>query len=105
MKVTAKNTLNAKVGDVVVLNIRTSSLLKLSFLLYIFPVICMIAGAILGKNIANIFKLDETILSVLSGFSSLIVSFFLIRARGNSMAGKKEYMPEIVRLKKKVRKL
>mmetsp|Transcript_1529 Transcript_1529/g.1049 ORF Transcript_1529/g.1049 Transcript_1529/m.1049 type:complete len:147 (+) Transcript_1529:930-1370(+) len=101
MEVEVENFAGAQVGDSVVISIKTSFLLKLSFLLYVFPILCMIIGAVIGQRYAYAMELDVSIHSILAGFVFFIVSFFLIRAKGNSMAEKKEYIPKIIRIKKR----
>ena len=54
MEVEAFNTADARVGDRIVLNIKTASLLKATFLLYVFPILAMIAGEVLGQTVAVI---------------------------------------------------
>ncbi|MBW1615978.1 MAG: SoxR reducing system RseC family protein [Deltaproteobacteria bacterium] len=100
MKVKVKNGLGAKIGDTVIISIKTTSLLKAAFLLYIFPVICMILGAVIGKQLAAFFTFDESLASVLSGVLFFCASFFLIRVKGEKMAFKEEYKPVILRIKK-----
>ena len=100
MRVKAKNFIGAKIGDTVIISIKTTSLLKVAFMLYIFPVLCMILGAVIGKNLASSFTLDESLASVLSGAIFFCVSFFLIRIKGNKMAFKEEYTPSILKIKK-----
>ena len=100
MHVKVKNRLGAKIGDTVIISIKTTSLLKVAFLLYIFPILCMILGAVIGKKLAFSFTLDESLTSVLSGVIFFCVSFFLIRIKGRKMAFKEEYTPAILRVKK-----
>jgi sigma-E factor negative regulatory protein RseC len=68
MEVEAINTADARVGDRIVLNIRTASLLKATFLLYVFPILAMIAGAVLGQAVAVMRDADPSGLSALFGF-------------------------------------
>ena len=100
MHVKVQNNLGAKIGDTVIINIKTKSLLKVAFMLYIFPILCMIFGAVIGKKIAPSFTLDQSLASVLSGAIFFCISFFFIRIKGKKMAFKKEYTPTILRIKK-----
>jgi len=101
MQVKVKNKLGAKIGDTVIISIKTTSLLKAAFLLYIFPILFMILGAVIGKKLAPSFTLDESLTSVLSGVIFFCISFFLIRIKGKKMAFKEEYTPAILRIKKR----
>ena len=98
MDVEALNNVGAKVGDLVVIGFKGSALLKLSFLLYVFPIICMLIGAIIGQKIALAHSYKESLLSPAFGFAFFIVAFFIIRARGKQLAQKQEYRPKIIRI-------
>ncbi len=100
MQVKVKNGLGARIGDTVIISIKTTSLLKAAFLLYIFPILFMILGAVIGKKLAVSFTLDESLTSMLSGALFFCISFFLIRVKGKKMAFKEEYKPTILRIKK-----
>ena len=63
MEVAAINTAGAAVGDRVVMNFETSSFLKATFLLYVFPIICMFLGAVVGQEIAPAVNLGESVAS------------------------------------------
>ena len=96
MEVEVENSINANIGDLVVISVKNSSLLKLSFLLYVFPIIAMMIGAYLGNDL-NLFSLGASVSSVLMSIFFFLSSFFLIRLRGKSMAKKSEYKPKIIR--------
>ncbi|MBT3312461.1 MAG: SoxR reducing system RseC family protein [Desulfobacterales bacterium] len=98
MEVEVINTVDANVDDTVVISFRTSSLLKASFLIHIFPIICMIIGALIGQEIAPRFNYNPSTSSAFFGFLFLIISFLFIKSKGNKMAESKEYKPEIIRV-------
>lgn len=100
MEVEALNVANAKEGDIVVISFETSSLLKASFLLHIFPILCMIAGAVIGQEAAKSYELDLSVVSAAGGFLFFILSFVVVRLLGNRMAKKNEYRPKIIRIKR-----
>lgn len=102
MEVEAINAAGAKVGDTVIIGFKTSSLLKLSFFIYIFPIICMIAGAVIGQKFAASFSYDASALSAVFGLLFFGVSFLFIRSKGNQMAKKQEYRPKITRIVKRL---
>jgi sigma-E factor negative regulatory protein RseC len=100
MEVEAINTAGAKEGDVVVLSFSSSSLLKATFLLYVFPVLCMLAGAIFGNETAPYFNYSPSGFSAVSGFFCFFVSLLIVKTLGNRLADNKKYRPEIIRVKK-----
>jgi sigma-E factor negative regulatory protein RseC len=101
MEVQALNAARAKVGDRVMINFETASLFKIAFLLYIFPILMMLCGALLGQYTAPILGLNVTAVSVLSAFSFFLLAFVLVRSKGNRLAQKDEYRPRVVRILKK----
>ena len=99
MEVEAINSAGAKVGDRIVLSIQTSSLLKATFLIYIFPILFMLAGAFLGQKLAfDNGNQDPSGLSALMAFLFLGIAVLFVKLRGKSMSLKKEYTPTIVRI-------
>ncbi len=98
MKVKAINQASAGVGDRIVLNFQTGALLRATFLLYVFPIICMIAGAVAGQKIAPILGYNSSVMSVLSGFLFFTIAVLVIKTRSDKMALKQEYQPKIIRI-------
>ena len=99
MEVEAINTARARVGDRIVLNIRTSSLLKATFLLYVFPILAMIAGALLGQTVAGMRGSDPSGLSALFGFLFFGLAFITIRIVGRFLSKDASYKPEIIKIR------
>ncbi|MCP3872228.1 MAG: SoxR reducing system RseC family protein, partial [Desulfobacteraceae bacterium] len=87
--VEVKNTLNVEKGDQVVIGLETKPILFLTFLLYVFPIILLIIGAIIGNSIAPLVQMDSSILSMISGFSFFGFSFYIIRKKNDSLSKKK----------------
>lgn len=100
MEVEAINEAGAQVGDRIVISIETASLLKASFLLYVFPILLMIAGAVIGQKTAPLFNIDSSLFSAVVGFLFFFISIGFVKSRGNRMAGKNEYKPKIIRILK-----
>jgi len=98
MKVEAINISGATVGDRVVIYFETSSLLKLSFFLYIFPILIMLAGALIGHKIAPFFNLDRSVFSAVCGFLFFFLAFFFIKSKGNKLSKKNQYRPKIIKI-------
>ncbi|MDH3799027.1 MAG: SoxR reducing system RseC family protein [Desulfobacterales bacterium] len=98
MEVKAINSAGASVGDRIVLSFETASLLKATFLIYVFPIILMIAGAVLGQVLAPFIEFSPSGLSVLLGFAFFFSALFIIKARANKMAKKDAYQPKITKI-------
>ncbi|MEJ2641744.1 MAG: SoxR reducing system RseC family protein [Desulfosarcinaceae bacterium] len=100
MEVEAINNIGARVGDEIILSLDTGPLLKATFLLYVMPILCMIAGAVVGHRYALSRGWDPSGLSAAVSLGALAISFFFIRLRGNTLARKSDYKPQIVRIAK-----
>jgi sigma-E factor negative regulatory protein RseC len=101
MEVEALNPVGARQGDHVVINFESSALLKISFLLYVFPVICLLAGALLGNRLGPALGFSGSAVSVLLAVFFFLLAFFIIKSRGNALAVKDAYRPKVVRIIKK----
>jgi sigma-E factor negative regulatory protein RseC len=99
MEVEVINPANAKEGDKVVIEFKSSSLLKASFLIHIFPILCLVAGAIVGQEVAVKFSLDKSATSAIFGFLFFLLAFLIVRLVGEKMADKDSYKPRIIRVK------
>jgi sigma-E factor negative regulatory protein RseC len=98
VEVQAINEAGAKVGDRIVLSFETSSLLKASFLLYVFPILLLIIGALMGQQIAPYFDLNPSGLSAITGFSFFIAAVGIIKSKADKMAKKEEYRPKVTKI-------
>jgi sigma-E factor negative regulatory protein RseC len=98
MEVKALNTAGARAGDRIVLSFETASLLKATFLIYVFPIILLIVGAAIGQMLASLIDFNPSALSVLLGFVFFFTGLFIIKARANKMAKKSAYQPKITKI-------
>jgi len=98
MEVEVINSAKAKVGENVVVAFETGSLFKLSFLIYVFPIISMILGAVVGEKIAPAYQMDPSILSVLLAFLFFTFAFLIIKMTEKRLASKSEYRAKIIRV-------
>ncbi len=99
MEVEAINTADARVGDRIVLNFKTSSLMKATFLLYVFPILAMLGGALLGQWIAQSRGSDPSAMAALFAFGFFGLAFLVIRLTGRRWAKNKSYRPEIIKVR------
>ncbi len=101
MEIKAINLAGAQPGDRVCVQVATKSLLKVTFMTYLFPIICMLAGALAGNQWARASDINESLASVLGAGVAFFISFFLIRLAGRKMEGDTRYQPEITRIIRK----
>jgi len=98
MEVKALNPAGAREGDRILLSFETGALLKATFLIYVFPIIFLIAGAALGQMLAPFMAFNLSALSALLGFAFFFTALFIIKARANKMAQKNAYRPKITKI-------
>jgi len=98
MMVEVANELEANAGDMVELGMPSGSLMKLSLLVYLFPVIGFVAGAFMAADWAESLHMDSTTASVLGGFGAMAIIFFVViwLNRGAKDTGK--YRPRMMRI-------
>ena len=97
-EVEAINLVGAEVGDRIQISIETGSLLKATFLLYIFPVICMLIGGLAGNRLNAYLGLDPSPAAALLAGISFVGAMLVVRLRAGRMALKMEYRPKITRI-------
>lgn len=100
VEVEAFNDAGAAVGDRIVLRVASGALLKVSFMLYVFPILLLILGAVVGQILGPAFHYDPSSFALLLGGTCFVLAFFLIRLGSSRMACKSEYRPRIVRVLK-----
>ncbi|MBC2703760.1 SoxR reducing system RseC family protein [Desulfobacula sp.] len=100
--VDVKNTLNVEKGDHVVIGLETKPMLFLTFFLYVFPIILLIIGAVIGNSLAPSLQMDPSFASMISGFLFFGFSFYIIRKKNNSLSKKEAYKPFLVRKKPQI---
>jgi len=98
MEVEAINAVGAREGDRIVLLFETSSLFKATFLLYVFPILLLIVGAMIGQAMAPYMDLNPSGAAAATGFSFFFAAVLIIKSRANKMAQKKEYRPKVVKI-------
>lgn len=97
MEIEALNPIQAKVGQTVKIAIKPQAYLRGSIIIYGFPLIAFIAGAILGKNIGETYFKDvnSDVASAILGFISLIITFIIIKIWSKKAETRLEYKPVI----------
>jgi sigma-E factor negative regulatory protein RseC len=78
MEFLAANPVNAKQGDTVLLDFKAMRLLQLSFLLYIFPILLLVTGAVIGDQMAPAYGIDRSIGAAGLGFAAFFAAMGMI---------------------------
>lgn len=97
MVVKLENTLGVEKGDHVVIGLQTRPMLYLTFLLYVFPILMMIVGALIGDYIGPTFNMDNSISAMIGGFSFFGLSFIFLRKKNKSLSQNSSYKPFLIR--------
>lgn len=97
VEIEAFNKVKASVGQKVKVVMQPYLYLKGSILIYGIPALALIIGAIIGKEyLSNFFKgMDPDIVSAISGFALLILSFLIVKVWSSRFEKKTEYKPII----------
>ena len=100
MLIEVKNSLNANEGDRVEVSVPEGTFVKLSLMVYIFPIVALMVGAFLGNFLSIQLKTDPSATAAITGALFLAASFWgLKRFEKNKTTGDKYYprMTKIVR--------
>jgi sigma-E factor negative regulatory protein RseC len=98
MEVDVLNPVGARVDDRVVIYFETTSLLKASFLLYFFPVLVMLASALIGHQLALVRHWDPSLSAAGLGFLGLALALLVVQSQGRKLAHRDTYKPKIIRI-------
>ncbi len=99
MRIEVANELGAKEGDRVEISIPAASVLKLSFLVYLVPIVALVAGAYAGNLWAEGKEADPTLYAVTIGVLAMFGSFLLIKNFDQAASQQSsEYRPRMSRV-------
>ena len=98
MEVEAINTAQAKPGDQVLLTLGDQSLIKLSFLVYMFPILALIAGAALGQKVASLMGLASELGSFGLGAILFGLAFLIVRKKDKKLEQTGATIPRVERI-------
>ncbi len=97
MTVVVKNNLGVKQGDQVVIGIESSPMMFLAFLLYVFPILFLVIGALAGNALAPVFSMDPSLCALITGGTGFGIAFVIIRINHSRLSRKDKYKPFLVR--------
>jgi sigma-E factor negative regulatory protein RseC len=102
VEVEAVNEAGARVGDLVLIDVKSASVLKAAFLLYVCPILAMLAGATIGHRsppfFQPFFQLGPSAMSAIFGFAFFGAAVLFIRSKANRLARKEDYRLRIVKV-------
>lgn len=98
MLIEVKNDLQAKEGDLVEVSVPEGTVVKLSFLVYIMPIIALIIGAFLGAAIAESSQTNPTLTSIFGGGLCMGIAYYVLRKFNKRAESHKKYFPRMIRI-------
>jgi len=101
IEVEAANPINAKVGDIVVVSYNSTRLFLLAFFLYVFPIILMIIGALIGERVAAAHNGNPSAYAALFGFGLFFISMGVVKWKDHQARKTGKFRPEIIKIKSK----
>jgi sigma-E factor negative regulatory protein RseC len=96
----AANPVQAKQGDTVLLDFKSMRLIQLSFLIYIFPILLLVTGAVIGDHIAPAYGIDRSVGAAIFGFTAFFAAIGLILLVERRAKKLDTYKPVILAVKR-----
>ncbi len=98
MVVEVANDLGGGEGDHVELSVPSGAFLKLSLLVYILPVVALIAGAFAGGAFAGVLRVPISLASVIGGFLVMGITFYALKRFDRSSRASRKFQPRMTRI-------
>ena len=97
IEVDAINSVNAKIGDHVEIDIEHQSFLSAAFIMYLLPLFALIGGIFIGNAILNMVGMTEykDLGSGLFGLLLTAITYIIIRSKEKSFRSNKKFIPII----------
>ena len=97
-----QNPIGAESGDVVTIDLAGKGLWSGALLFYVFPVLCLIAGAGIGTDLRQVWFLGETSTPVVLGILGLGIGLLITVLISRSALGDSLLRPRITHIMEKV---
>src|SRR6056297_2319664 len=98
MEVLVNDPIGAEVGSMVELEMGTKPILFSAFIVYLLPLVAIVAGYFAGSSVLNIFFANSEIAGILGSIISFFLSFLILRAFDKKAGSKSYFHPEITRV-------
>jgi sigma-E factor negative regulatory protein RseC len=100
-EVPALNQVGAREGDRVLMALPRKAVLGAGFLVYIAPIIALIAGAVLGRTLAPAWGWDGQTGAVIAGLAFLVICWLILRRVSRLLGRRRDFSVRIVRVIRK----
>ena len=98
MIVEVYNELGATAGDLVEVSVPEGAIIKLSLLVYFFPVIALLIGAFLGNYLSRHLETDPSLTSIVVGGICMGAVFFFLKKVDRSRKSTGNNYPRMTRI-------
>jgi sigma-E factor negative regulatory protein RseC len=98
MLVEVENELHAEEGDTVEVSMPTRSVAKMALVVYLGPVVALIAGAFVGDALGKSFQIASPLASVAGGLVLLAASLLALKGYDRFAQSRPEYHPHMTRI-------
>lgn len=98
MNVIAKNEIGAEVDDNVNIIMDTPDVLRAALIVYVIPLIALVAGVALGTFLAKKFNLEADLIGIITGLIFLVPSYLIVRRLDKKLEATKKYEPVITEI-------
>lgn len=96
MKVSLKNTMNAKPGDIVELQLSPIKFLKASVILYLIPLLALIFGVALGYGVGIYLEINREFCGIICGILLTFLAYLLIKMKEPKFKKDIDLTPQII---------
>jgi sigma-E factor negative regulatory protein RseC len=98
MRVEVENELHASEGDSVEVSMPTRSVAKMALVVYLGPVVALIAGAFAGDALGRSFQMTSPLAPVIGGAVLLAASLLALKRFDRFARSRPEYHPHMTRI-------
>ena len=98
VRVEVVNDLSASVGDLVEISMPAATVMKLSLLIYFFPVLALVAGAVIGNSLAGFLGMGPTPAAMAGGGGAMAATFLGLRRLEKRTGTRERYRPRMTRV-------
>jgi sigma-E factor negative regulatory protein RseC len=98
MVIQVKNSLNAKQGDRVEVSVPEGTFIKLSLMVYIFPIVALMVGAFLGNFLSGTWNTDPSATAAVTGALFLALSFLILKILDRKKRTGDRFYPRMTRI-------
>ncbi|TNF35585.1 MAG: hypothetical protein EP315_05595 [Gammaproteobacteria bacterium] len=97
-QISLKNTMQARVGDEVVVAIEDNALVQGSLLMYALPLVLMLVFAVTGEYLGRLYQINTEITAIVFAIPGFVIAMFFTRFMMNSSRLKQQIQPRMLRI-------